>query len=196
MQDLIGNGSRVLVVCDECPPQLETGLAGIYSYRDWWSGDPQNGDLTVFDCFSDTTDLNDMMTSVAQNKKEPSASQVPGLPRGQIPKFKGPGATSQYDGFDGWCYNDTNVQCDLFMLSWTLTPWTGVWRVARTANAALASNMPDSLNQYSQSINLINLDYVEYARATDIVFLANSLSQSAAARRGARDAKGSVAMLG
>jgi hypothetical protein len=178
MSQFIGSKGCVLVVCDEVPSQCTTG---IYSYRDWYSDDPTNGDLTVFDCYSDTSSLNTMMTSTAPNEKDPPQSKVPGLPRGQIPKFQGPGANGQtnlYNGFTGQCYVQSGVPCDLFLLSWTLTSPVGafVWSYAKDADAALVNNIPSNTgNKFGQMVNLIYVDYVEYARSVDVVYVRNGL---------------------
>jgi hypothetical protein len=180
MIHFIGSKGCVLVVCEQVPSQCATG---IYSYRDWYAPDPSAGDLTVFDCYSDTSNLTTMMTSTGPNEVAPTETEVPGLPRGQIPKFQGPGLDDQtdlYDGFTGQCYSDSSVPCDLFLLSWTLTSWifgTYVWTFAADADAALVDYIPsDSGNKFGRMINLIYVDYVEYARSVDLAYLRNGLA--------------------
>jgi hypothetical protein len=178
MNQFIGSKSCVLVVCDEVPSQCTTG---IYSYRDWYADNPDDGDLTVFDCYSATSSLNIMMNSTGANE-EPPQKNISWLPRGQIPKFQGPGfnkQTSPYDGFNGLCYTQPNIPCDLFLLSWTLTSPVGafVWSYSKDANGALVNNIPsNSGNKYGQIVNLIYVDYVEYARAIDVAYQRNGLA--------------------
>jgi hypothetical protein len=155
MNQFIGSKSCVLVVCDEVPSQCTTG---IYSYRDWYADNPDDGDLTVFDCYSATSSLNIMMNSTGANE-EPPQKNISWLPRGQIPKFQGPGF--------------------LFLLSWTLTSPVGafVWSYSKDANGALVNNIPsNSGNKYGQIVNLIYVDYVEYARAIDVAYQRNGLA--------------------
>jgi hypothetical protein len=172
---LIGDKGGVLVVCDGLMSGalVDQGI-NIYAYRDWQSLDPQNGDLTVFDIYSDTTDLTEMMTGTdpASGHGGPNVAY---LPNGQIPKWQGPSANGvPYDGFTGTSYNEVKVPCDLFLLSWTLTPDTDVWSYAQEANGALVDNIPsDLLNKPGYAINLIYVDYVSYARATDVACVRN-----------------------
>jgi hypothetical protein len=180
----IENGGRVLVVCDQVPSQC---LPGVYSYRDWYANNPEDGDLTVFDCYSETSNLDTMMNSTEPNTAIPDG--IPGFPRGQIPKFQGPGvdgSTNRYDGFTGQCYAQPSIPCDMFLLSWTLTSPVGaaVWLFAEDADANLVDNIPsDSGNKYGRMVNVIYVDYVEYARAVDLAYLRNGLGSPTAAAK-------------
>ena len=86
----------------------------------------------------------------------------------QIKKFK---------EFDGKCKNNTAIPCDLFLLSWTLTPVTAVWLYAQEANSVLGREMMSyrKVNQHGYLINLLYLDYIQYARPT---FIADILLKS------------------
>ena len=176
---LIGDAGGVLVVCDGLAHNaLVDRNIHIYAYRDWQSIDPQNGDLTVFDIYSDTTDLDQMMNGLdpAPDHKGPDIAY---LPNGQIPKWQGPGPAGQhYLGFSGTCYNQYNgasIPCDMFLLSWTLTPITDVWDRAQKSNGALVDNIPPvHANTLGRAINLIYVDYVSYSHATDVACVRNS----------------------
>jgi hypothetical protein len=170
LDDYLGDHGTVLVVCDGLPK-----VAGIYLYRDWKDKHPEKGQLTVFDVYSETTKFEVMAYGAEPDKEQPT------LPRGQLPKFK---------NFDGKCKKDANVPCDLFLLSWTLTPLTGVWEYARTADKNLVGYVDGMLtsefeqhksiekgkNAFGRMINLIYVDYVEYARATDLALILNGVA--------------------
>lgn len=148
MSQLIDTQGRVLVVVDQ-GYTVANPQAGIYTYRDWDAGDPQHGDLTVFDRYSNSTDPNLMMSD-------------------QTGKFK---------SFDGRCQRDPSVQCDLFLLSWTLTPVTAVWFYAKQVNPLLRSKVQgmNNPNSYGQHLNILYVDYVEYADATEVCLSLNDI---------------------
>jgi hypothetical protein len=147
------------------------GNKGIRRYRDWYAPDPENGDLTVFDIFSDTDNFDAMATGTG-NDPDARATDRAGnrLPRGQFPKFA---------LFDGNCRNkdgNNNVPCDLFLLSWTLTPDAGgAVGLSRDANKKLVDNSashPDATaNRHGQKINLLYTDVVQESRSTDVALL-------------------------
>ncbi len=146
LQTLIGNGGKVLVVCDgEYPVNIPT--QGIYVYRDWDSNNPHEGDLTVYDQYSNTVFYERM-----------SADQL-----------------AKFEAFNGKCKNDSKVPCDLFLLSWTLTPPTGVSAVSKSANRNLGQAM-SSVKTNSQGFipNLLYVDYCQFARATDVAIMENA----------------------
>lgn len=128
---------KILVVVDK-NWAIKYPKAGYWVYRDWDSNDPQNGHLTVFDVYSNVTDLDKMKND-------------------QLDKLK---------KFNGKCEQNPNVPCDLFLLSWTLTPVTAVWSYAQEANRVLGREMMGYTqpNQYGYFINLLYLDYFQYAR--------------------------------
>jgi hypothetical protein len=114
----------------------------VWIYRDWSSGDPQNGDLTVYDQYANVTDYNTMVAD----------------------------QTGKFQGFNGTSQNNASATTDMFLLSWTLTPITDVWAYAGTANTGLGRDINNiaSPNAYGQRLGLIYTDYVEYARSADI----------------------------
>jgi hypothetical protein len=170
LSNLIGPRGTILVVCD-APYTVPSGSTGIFQYRDWQVTDPENGDLTVFDRYSDT----DVFETMAESRevvkyKEPVEYE---LPRGQIPKFVGSG---EYFGYRGTCLNNPDVPCDLFLLSWTLTPpIAGVWPYSRCANKNLVDYMAPlaQTNRYGKILNLFYTDYVEYSRSVDVSLIRN-----------------------
>ena len=161
---------------------------GIWRYRDWYASDPQNGDLTVFDIYGDTNDFKVMAFEEKPNTADNNATLANGtrLPRGQLPKYR---------WFNGVCRNTVQiggkpqpVVCDLFLLSWTLTP-QGAQTVttdpavylSRTANKALVdtvtamSTPPRTVNGRPVTINLIYTDVVEKSRSIDVALIRNGL---------------------
>jgi len=154
---------------------------GIFRYRDWYDSNPASGDLTVFDIFSSTPDFKTMALSESPDEEHPllAGSSKP-LPRGQLPKF---------DWFDGFCRGtDTvrsDVPCDLFLLSWTVTP-----RLPRSEGTAFVlsyepnRNLVDYLsrpeyqgtNKKGFSINLLYTDAVEFSRSVDLAVARNGLA--------------------
>jgi hypothetical protein len=96
------------------------------------------------------------------------------LRQGQKPKFQ---------WFDGICRNqylDQGVKkdwpCDLFLLSWTLTPFVDAIDTARTANQRLVDREGDlGANPHGQRVNLIYTDDVQNSRSADVALLRNGL---------------------
>ncbi|WP_346983959.1 phosphatidylinositol-specific phospholipase C domain-containing protein [Chryseobacterium sp. POE27] len=142
-----GKGAVLIVVDGDWA--IDYPEAGYWVYRDWNSGSPAKGNLTVFDQYSDTTDLAKMEND-------------------QFEKLR---------NFNGKCKNDPQVPCDLFLLSWTLTPVTAVWSYAQDANRVLGRKMMSQRqpNQFGYFSNLLYLDYFQYARP---VFIADILFKS------------------
>ncbi len=114
---------------------------------------------------------------------DPDGDQ-PTLPVGQFPKF---------DDFNGTCKNTytpvgatspVTVPCDLFLLSWTLTPPTAVlgqnvWAFSSSANKVLGSDTANiGANSAGQIVNLLYVDYVEYARVCDVALARNGITPS------------------
>ena len=67
-----------------------------------------------------------------------------------------------------WVFRDLPV--DLFLLSWTLTPVTGVWYASKDANRNLGNAIVgiQNPNGHGRIMNCLYVDYVEYARVTDV----------------------------
>lgn len=192
LRQLIGPGvGAVLVVADnkddddrvqsylEFDPTIPANK-GVRRYRDWYASDPQNGDLTVFDIFSNTTDFDDMATGTSNDPDSTNARERPTgggsgerLPVGQFPKFA---------LFDGNCRlpdpEGKNVPCDLFLLSWTLTP-SGASPVSlsRTANKQLVQYSADrpGANPDGRIINLLYTDVSQDSRSADVALIRNGL---------------------
>ena len=149
MKDYIGNGGKILVVVDN-DWAINNPESGFWVYRDWESGSAAKGDLTVFDIYSNTMSY-DTMKADQLNK---------------LSQFNGKCCARQKD--NSWeCQTFSSTPCDLFLLSWTLTPPTGVWFASKEANRNLGDVMsnqgPNSLGFFA---NLLYLDYFEFARPT------------------------------
>lgn len=115
--------------------------AGFWIFRDWDASDSNVGNLVVFDKYSDTTNYEQMKND-------------------QLLKF----AT-----FTGKQEKFPTLPVDMFLLSWTLTPVTGVWFASKDANRNLGNVLPtvQNPNGYGRIMNCLYVDYVEYARVTD-----------------------------
>ena len=97
-------------------------MPGIWVYRDWDAADAERGDLRVYDRYAASTDYLRMKAD-------------------QFDKFA---------RYDGKCRRRSDLACDLFMLSWTLTPATGVRAYRELPNRKLAEDIrelkcPESL---------------------------------------------------
>jgi hypothetical protein len=181
----VGKGA-VLVVMDnkdeggkvqdylQFDPQQATNK-GLRRYRDWYDANPQRGDLTVFDIYSNTTDFRRMRSGTADDPDSVNAVARNGnrLPVGQFPKF---------NLFDGVCRfqnnNKHDVPCDLFLLSWTLTQ-DAVAPVLyyQPANRQLVrySALHAGPNASNRIINLLYTDVSQNARSADVAFIRNGL---------------------
>jgi hypothetical protein len=131
----------VLVVVDKNWAQ-DYPHEGFWIYRDSSAHDAHVGQLRVFDKYSNTTDYEVMK-------------------KGQIQHFL---------DYDGKC--EDKSFCDLFLLSWTLTSpsGSGIRELAEKANPHLAdevANLPIT-NAHERIINILFVDYAQYARASDV----------------------------
>jgi len=153
LQEIMGSGpdasaepsGKLLVLCDGDYP-VDIPTRGIYVYRDWESPDPQKGNLTVYDQYSNTINYEQMKQD-------------------QLAKF---------EAFDGKCKYNPAVPCDLFLLSWTLTPPTDVWDASKAANRQLGAVMSGvNRNRNGFITNIIYVDYYEYSRVTDVAVTVN-----------------------
>jgi len=171
---LTTDGGTVLVVVDKDGANDyitdDNRKQGFYRYRDWFATDPEKGDLTVFDVFSDTNTFDTMAIN-------PSSSTY-GLPRGQLNKF---------DKFKGKCLNNDKVQCDLFLLSWTLTPsdpsrleanaFNGAKEANRNLTSYLAIPRYQSANPDNLRMNILYTDAVELSRSVDVALIRNGIGR-------------------
>jgi hypothetical protein len=148
ISDLVGDNGRVIAVIDKdwalpvCQEQ-----SGFYVYRDWNSDDPQNGEFNVFDVYANTLNYNTLV-------------------KDQFQKF------ADYNGImenRSSGEDKSQIQSDLFLLAWTLTPTTGVSEASLPASRGLAAKMSDLEENRNGFIpNLISVDYYERARVTDV----------------------------
>jgi len=146
LSDYIRNSAAVLVLCDESYP-LDNRSEGIWVYRDWDSMHPEQGDLRVYDQYSNTTSYPSMRTD-------------------QFDKF---------NRYDGKCKARREIPCDLFLLSWTLTPPTFVWGFAVEANRNLEAALKELKipNRCGRIANLLYVDYVASSNVTDMAIQQN-----------------------
>jgi hypothetical protein len=146
LSEFVGQSGAVLVVCDGNYPR-DFPREGIWVYRDWDSPHPEQGDLRVYDQYSNTMSYAAMKTD-------------------QLSKFK---------RFDGKCKVRPDVPCDLFLLSWTLTPPTGVEAFAAEPNRNLRTALEQVQipNRFGLVPNLLYTDYVKSADVTAIAIQQN-----------------------
>ncbi len=143
-------GKVILLIDDDSATENNTpGIRegdGIYRYKNFNDAYPSNGSVTVYDDYSNTTDYSTMRND-------------------QINKF---------NNFEGTCTADLHVVCDLFLLSWTLTPITDVWHYAKIANEKLMNEMVSiGYNKYHKIPNILYVDYYQYSSVTNICIYLN-----------------------
>lgn len=156
LNEYVSNGTALLAVVDDDYAIAEP-KAGFWVYRDAeWDGDahgsgydPAVGDLRVYDVYSNTIFIDTMV----ENQR------------------------AKFAAYKGTCARNPAVPCDLYLMSWTLTPPTDVWDVSKAANRILGDQMTKIAvpNGHNQIINMIYVDYVEYARVTDVVLFQNGV---------------------
>jgi hypothetical protein len=155
LADVTKAGGKVIVVVDKGYALDKQDYAGescglpregFYVYRDWSSGSeddsttPAQGQATVFDEYSNTTDLGSMKREQLQ----------------------------LLANFDGKMKYNNRVPCDLFLLSWTLTPSGGVGPASAPANRDLEQVLTLEPNKNDKIPNVLFVDYYERSRVTDI----------------------------
>ncbi|AVP95813.1 hypothetical protein C7S18_00735 [Ahniella affigens] len=156
LNEYVSQGTALLAVVDE-NYAIDVPKAGFWVYRDAeWEGDahgsgydPIVGDLRVFDVYSDALLVDNMVED-------------------QRAKFA---------AYNGTCAKNPDVPCDMYLMSWTLTPPTDVWDVSKAANRILGEQMTEIPvpNDSGEIINMIYVDYVEFARVTDVVLFQNGV---------------------
>lgn len=156
VNEYVSNGTALLAVVDDDYAIAEP-KPGFWIYRDAeWDGDahgssydPAVGDLRVYDVYSDTIFVDTMV----ENQR------------------------AKFAAYNGTCAKNRAVPCDMYLMSWTLTPPTDVWDVSKAANRILGEQMTQISvpNGHNQIINMIYVDYVEYARVTDVVLFQNGV---------------------
>ena len=157
------NGPCILSAIDE-NWAIDQPKAGFWVFRNSAAADSDKGDLVVFDQYSETADYDFMRDN-------------------QLGKFT---------NYDGTQENFPNLPCDMFLLSWTLTSpvGAGVWPLSTAANRHLGHVIDDTVipNDHGRIMNALYVDYVEFARVTDVGIIRNEM-QSATVTAGTADAK-------
>jgi hypothetical protein len=124
-----------------------TGAKGIYTYRDWDSDVKDGTEITVYDQYSNTTSLSRMQDD-------------------QLDKLA---------SFDGTMEHVKSVPCDLFLLSWTLTPTAAIRGSAAAADATLAPKLSIvGRNKYGRIPNVLFVDFYSWADPADVAIVANA----------------------
>ena len=148
LSEYISSGMKILVVVDEDWPVYDP-VQGYWVFRNSDSDTAELGQLRVFDQYSSDANYEDV-------KKD---------------------QTEKYDAYNGYCDPDTNVPCDLFLLSWTCTSpvGVGVWQVSKNINRHLGDFMQHLAmpNASGYDPNILYVDYCEFARVTDVALYAN-----------------------
>ncbi|MGH8083190.1 MAG: hypothetical protein ACREP7_21605, partial [Lysobacter sp.] len=150
LEQYLADSGTVLVVCDDGYP-VDITATGIWAYRDYDSATANQGNLIVYDKYS-----NKLIYDKMKND--------------QLEKF------GAYDGLCAPPHHE--VTCDQFLLSWTLTPPTGVWQVSKEANRHLGEVMAQTPRHNDKGfvINYLYVDYEEYSRATDVAMFMNGIT--------------------
>lgn len=162
------SGPCILSAIDE-DWAIDDPKAGFWVFRNSAADNSDDGQLVVFDQYSDTAFYDTMRDD-------------------QLEKF---------ENYDGKQQNFPNLPCDMFLLSWTLTSpvGAGVWPLSTEANRHLGHVIDDPEvhipNSHGKIMNALYVDYVEFARVTDVGILQNEV-QSATVTAGATDAKLSI----
>lgn len=140
LSEFVADGPKVLVLVDG-DWAIDQPADGFWVYRDWDSSTAAKGDLRVYDEYYGKTDYD-------------------GMKKDQFDKF---------NKYTGIC-KDGVTPCDLFLLSWTLTPVSLVWSYAQEPDRRLGNDIRELAvpNQYGQILNMLYVDYVEYARPADV----------------------------
>jgi hypothetical protein len=151
LSSLIGANGTVLVVCDEAYP-LNHPVSGFYVYRDWNKSDASRADLTVFDSYADKSDPNLVIADQRQ----------------------------KFSNYSGLC-TDGVTPCDLFLLSWTVTPaLSGDYWLVEPGAAVINPRLQEAktfTNGHAPplKINVIYLDYVGSSSVTRLCLDLNGL---------------------
>jgi hypothetical protein len=156
LRDLLKEKNVIWVVCDGVYP-LVNRTPGIWVYRDWSSADPEQGDLRVYDRYADSTEHKQMKDD-------------------QFGKFV---------RYNGKCKRRPDLPCDLFLLSWTLTPATGVRAYSELPNRKLNEDLKEleCPNRFGCIPNLLYADYVESAHLLDVALRMNEALEKVETRK-------------
>lgn len=154
LSEYVRSGPRILVLVDS-EFAIRHPVNGIWVYGDWDSPHACCADLCVYDVYSNTTDFDRMSAD-------------------QFRKFK---------CFRGKC-RDGTTDCDLFLLSWTLTPCFRIWAASQPAIHHLKNSLEQFPvgNQHSKIINLIYVDFVEFSDVTEVAIIQNGRLEEISAR--------------
>ena len=159
LQEYLSAGACVLVLVDG-DYAIRFPTPGFWIYRDEDNEtDVAKGQLRVYDHYSDTEDFDKMRVE----------------------------QWNAFAGFTGTCSGDKASTCDLFLLSWTLTPGkpstthfpTPVLKLAVRADSQLGASAANPgtpiPNFFGRIVNLVYVDYCELARATDVALYLNGV---------------------
>ena len=118
---------------------------GIWGYQDWDSTDCLKTDLRVYDRYSDTRSFEKMKHD-------------------QMNKFANFGKCDH-----------KNINGDLFLLSWTLTPAFRIWHASQPAITNLEPCLKNFSfqNSYARCLNLVYVDFVEFSHVSEVAIAAN-----------------------
>lgn len=147
LSTLIPAGHGIVIPVMDLPGSFATaGHAGLYTYRDWDSEVKTGTEFTVYDQYSNTSVLSWMQNDQLQKLRTFN---------GKMKTLPGP--------------------CDLFLLSWTITPVLAIRASAAEANATLAPEMSHvRRNGYGFIPNILYVDFYSWADAADVAIAANA----------------------
>jgi hypothetical protein len=136
---------------------IQQPKSGFWVFRNSAAADSDKGDLVVFDQFSDTAFYDTMRDD-------------------QLGKFR---------DYTGRQENFPDLPCDMFLFSFTLTSpvGAGVWPLSTEANRHLGRVIDETAipNGHGKIMNALYVDYVEFARVTDVGIVQNEVQSATAA---------------
>jgi hypothetical protein len=141
LSEYVQSGTKIIVLVDGRYAR-DHPAKGIWTYSDVDDPQVRLADLRVYDIYSDTPDFNDMQAD-------------------QFAKFA---------RYDGKC-RDGATDCDLFLLSWTLTPRIKIWAATQPAIEHLRPSLlaRPPTNSAGKVMNLI---YADFAGLQDVTGVA------------------------
>ena len=131
LSEYVQSGSKIVVLV-EGRYARDHPVKGVWTYADVDDAQARLADLRVYDIYSNTADFHSMEAD-------------------QLGKFA---------GYDGKC-RDGATECDLFLLSWTLTPRVKIWAATQPAikNLRGALLAQPATNAAGKVMNLIYADF-------------------------------------
>lgn len=148
LSSLIPKDHGIVLPVMDLPANIDgTGSSYIYFYRDWETTIDKHMEFTVYDQFADAKTLSTMESD-------------------QLTKFY---------NFNGKMKNFPSQPCDLFLLSWTITPAVAIRASAAEADATLIPVMTRArANTHGFVPNILFVDFYSWADPADLAIAENT----------------------